>query len=45
MRYGFKLIGLDIAAYSNRDIESKQVRLDFGLELDQQNTSIPMSVS
>jgi len=33
LKYGFKLIGFDAAAYSNNDIEKKEVRLEFGLEL------------
>jgi len=32
LKFGFKLIGFDIAAYSNEDMEKKQVRLEFGLE-------------
>ena len=31
---GFELIGFDILAYSNADIEKKEVRLEFGLKLD-----------
>jgi ribosomal protein S18 acetylase RimI-like enzyme len=31
--FGFKLIGFDIAAYSNEDIEKKEVRLELGLKL------------
>jgi ribosomal protein S18 acetylase RimI-like enzyme len=34
VNYGFELIGLDTYAYSNRDIEKKDVRLEFGLELN-----------
>jgi GNAT superfamily N-acetyltransferase len=30
---GFDLIGLDLAAYSNKDIKRKEVRLEFGLPL------------
>lgn len=33
LRYGFELIGLDIAHYSNEDIEKKEVRLELGLKL------------
>jgi ribosomal protein S18 acetylase RimI-like enzyme len=33
VKYGFALIGLDIAAYSNMDAERKEVRLEFGLKL------------
>lgn len=33
LNYGFELIGLDIAAYSNSDIEKKEVRLELGLKL------------
>jgi ribosomal protein S18 acetylase RimI-like enzyme len=32
-KYGFELIGLDTHAYSNRDVEKKDVRLEFGLKL------------
>jgi len=32
-KYGFELIGLDTHAYSNQDIEKKDVRLEFGLRL------------
>jgi ribosomal protein S18 acetylase RimI-like enzyme len=31
--FGFKLIGLDIAAYSNEDLEKKEIRLELGLKL------------
>jgi ribosomal protein S18 acetylase RimI-like enzyme len=33
LKYGFELIGFDIAAYSNEDIARKEVRLEFGLKL------------
>jgi ribosomal protein S18 acetylase RimI-like enzyme len=33
MKQGFELIGFDAAAYSNQDIERKEVRLEFGLKL------------
>jgi ribosomal protein S18 acetylase RimI-like enzyme len=33
LNYGFELIGLDTAAYSNSDIEKKEVRLELGLKL------------
>lgn len=33
LSYGFELIGLDIAAYSNQDIEKKEVRLELGLKI------------
>ena len=33
LKNGFELIGFDIAAYSNLDIERKEVRLEFGLKL------------
>lgn len=33
LRQGFELIGFDAAAYSNSDIEKKEVRLEFGLKL------------
>ena len=33
VKYGFELIGLDTYAYSNQDIEKKDVRLEFGLKL------------
>ena len=32
-KHGFELIGFDVAAYSNEDIERKEVRLEFGLKL------------
>ena len=32
-KYGFELIGLDTHAYSNQDVEKKDVRLEFGLKL------------
>lgn len=31
--FGFELIGLDVAAYSNEDIDKKEVRLELGLKL------------
>jgi ribosomal protein S18 acetylase RimI-like enzyme len=31
--FGFEVIGLDTAAYSNEDIEKKEVRLELGLKL------------
>jgi ribosomal protein S18 acetylase RimI-like enzyme len=31
--FGFKLIGLDIAAYSNEDLDKKEIRLELGLKL------------
>jgi ribosomal protein S18 acetylase RimI-like enzyme len=31
--FGFELIGLDVAAYSNEDIEKREVRLELGLKL------------
>jgi ribosomal protein S18 acetylase RimI-like enzyme len=33
LKFGFVLVGLDVAAYSNEDIERKEVRLEFGLKL------------
>jgi ribosomal protein S18 acetylase RimI-like enzyme len=33
LNFGFKLIGLDIAAYSNEDLEKKEIRLELGLKL------------
>ena len=33
LKNGFELIGFDIAAYSNEDIERKEVRLEFGLKI------------
>lgn len=33
LKYGFELIGFDTAAYSNEDIEKKEVRLELGLKL------------
>jgi len=33
LKFGFELIGFDVAAYSNEDIERKEVRLEFGLKL------------
>jgi ribosomal protein S18 acetylase RimI-like enzyme len=33
LNFGFELIGFDIAAYSNEDIEKKEVRLELGLKL------------
>jgi len=33
LKHGFELIGFDIAAYSNEDIERKEVRLEFGLKI------------
>jgi len=33
LKFGFDLIGFDVAAYSNEDIERKEVRLEFGLNL------------
>jgi ribosomal protein S18 acetylase RimI-like enzyme len=33
VKFGFELIGFDTAAYSNEDIEKKEVRLELGLKL------------
>ncbi len=33
LKHGFELIGFDVAAYSNEDIEIKEVRLEFGLKI------------
>ena len=33
LKHGFSLIGFDVAAYSNEDVEKKEVRLEFGLAL------------
>lgn len=33
LKHGFKLIGFDVAAYSNEDVDKKEVRLEFGLAL------------
>lgn len=33
LKYGFELIGLDVAAYSNEDVKRREVRLEFGLKL------------
>lgn len=33
LRFGFELIGFDVTAYSNEDIEKKEVRLELGLKL------------
>lgn len=33
LKQGFDLVGFDLAAYSNEDIERKEVRLEFGLPL------------
>ncbi len=33
LKNGFELIGYDIASYSNEDIKTKKVRLEFGLRL------------
>lgn len=33
VKFGFELIGFDTAAYSNEDIERKEVRLELGLKL------------
>jgi len=32
LKHGFDLIGFDTAAYSNEDIEKREVRLEFGLK-------------
>ncbi len=32
-KQGFKLVGFDSVAYSNKDIEKKEVRMEFGLAL------------
>ena len=34
LNFGFKLIGFDTAAYSNDDVERKEVRLELGLKLE-----------
>lgn len=33
LKHGFELIGFDTGAYSNEDIERKEVRLEFGLKI------------
>jgi ribosomal protein S18 acetylase RimI-like enzyme len=33
LKFGFELIGLDLAAYSNEDVKRKEVRLELGLKL------------
>jgi ribosomal protein S18 acetylase RimI-like enzyme len=33
LNYGFELIGFDTAAYSNNDVDTKEVRLEMGLKL------------
>jgi ribosomal protein S18 acetylase RimI-like enzyme len=33
LSFGFELIGFDTAAYSNEDIEKKEVRLELGMRL------------
>lgn len=33
LKFGFELIGFDSAAYSNEDIEKKEVRLELGLKV------------
>jgi len=33
LKFGFELIGFDVAAYSNGDIAKKEVRLEFGLKI------------
>jgi ribosomal protein S18 acetylase RimI-like enzyme len=33
VKHGFELIGFDVAAYSNKDIDRKEVRLEFGLKI------------
>jgi ribosomal protein S18 acetylase RimI-like enzyme len=33
LKYGFELVGFDLAAYSNEDVEKKEVRLELGLRL------------
>ena len=33
LKFGFRFVGIDIAAYSNDDIGKKEVRLELGLEL------------
>lgn len=39
--HGFKLIGFDSAAYSNEDIDKKEVRFEFGLPLQRSGVQIP----
>jgi len=34
LAYGFSLIGFDACCYGNKDIEGKEVRLEFGLFLN-----------
>ena len=33
LKFGFELIGFDTSAYSNQDIEKKEIRLELGLKL------------
>lgn len=33
LKFGFELIGFDTVAYSNEDVERKEVRLELGLKL------------
>ncbi|MCL2376252.1 MAG: GNAT family N-acetyltransferase [Defluviitaleaceae bacterium] len=35
IKYGFSLIGFDACAYHNDDLESKKVRMEFGILLDE----------
>jgi ribosomal protein S18 acetylase RimI-like enzyme len=32
LNFGFEFVGLDVAAYSNEDVEKKEVRLELGLK-------------
>jgi hypothetical protein len=33
LKFGYELIGFDTAAYSNEDIEKREVRLELGLKV------------
>ena len=37
LRYGFTLIGFDAFAYRNNDLERKEVRMEFGIRLEECN--------
>lgn len=43
-KFGFEVIGFDSAAYSNDDIEKKEVRLEMGLKLTPTDSAAPMEL-
>jgi ribosomal protein S18 acetylase RimI-like enzyme len=45
LKFGFEFVGFDTAAYSNEDIEKKEVRLELGLKLQSEASSALFSTT